>query len=158
MNSHLLGGNSMDQLGHDFAIFLFHLLNPTTFGLVVSLGTLGWQLYKRIKKMVHENYHESIQPLENKIDKLNDSIAKLRDDEKHEWTGHLVITRDIQKEVLRLQILEGIDARRLSESEVRYFYDKYKAYGGNSFVTSKVKKYLEQLEQEKLSEEKDDDK
>lgn len=144
----------MDQLGHDFAIFLSHLFNPATFGLVVSLGTLGWHLYKRIQKTVHENYHNSIQPLESKIDTLSKAIEDLRKDDKIEWDAHLVLTRDVQKEVLRLQILEGIDTRRLSESEVQYFYDKYKRFGGNSFITAKVHQYLQELKEEQ---DKDDD-
>ena len=48
----------------------------------------------------------------------------------------------LQKDVLRLQILDGIDSKRLSESEILYFFDRYKALGGNSFVEDRVKKYV----------------
>ena len=48
----------------------------------------------------------------------------------------------LQKDVLRLQILDGIDSERLSVSEVLFFFDRYKALGGNSFVDERVKQYV----------------
>ena len=48
----------------------------------------------------------------------------------------------LQKDVLRLQILDGIDSKRLSTSEVLFFFDRYKALGGNSFVEERVKQYV----------------
>lgn len=53
---------------------------------------------------------------------------------------------DIEKETLRIQILTGIDSERLSRSELLYFFDKYKALGGNSFVEDRVNMYLKILE------------
>lgn len=147
----------MDQLGSDFARFISHLLTPETFGLVTALSTIGWQLYKHIQKNLKESYHDSIKPLEEKVDSLSDDIKTLRDNEKGDWSNHLELTRDIQKEVLRLQILEGIESKRLSESEIRYFYDKYRRFGGNSFVTAKVHAYLQELSNKNKSDEKDDD-
>ena len=35
--------------------------------------------------------------------------------------------------------------KRLSTSEVLYFFDKYKALGGNSFVEEKVGQYVYEL-------------
>ena len=72
-------------------------------------------------------------------DELNARFDKIEEDNLESY-------RDMQKEILRLQILEGIDGKRLSPSEVRYFYDKYKSVGGNSFVTEKVQKYLKEIE------------
>ena len=60
---------------------------------------------------------------------------------------HDIDHADLQKEILRLQLLEGMDSKRLSISEVRYFYDKYKKFGGNSFVTGAVKDYIKELEE-----------
>lgn len=57
---------------------------------------------------------------------------------------------DNMLEVLRIQILDGIEVQRLSESEVLYFYDKYKRLGGNSFVTSRVEVYLAKLKKEEV--------
>ena len=50
----------------------------------------------------------------------------------------------VEKEVLRLQLLEGMNSYRLSPSEVSFFYDRYTALGGNSFVSGRVKEYLEE--------------
>lgn len=137
----------MDQLGQDFARFVYHLLTPETFGLVTALGTVAWQLYKYIKRNLEQNYKDAMDPVEKKLDVLNTSVKELKDNEKHDWENHLVLTRDIQKEVLRLQILEGIESKRLSESEVRFFHDKYREFGGNSFVTAKVHDYLDEIEE-----------
>lgn len=136
----------MDQLGQDFARFVYHLLTPETFGLVTALGTVLWQLHKYIKRNLEQNYKDVMDPVEKKLDELNRSVIYLKDNEKKDWKEHLVLTRDIQKEVLRLQILEGIESKRLSESEVRFFYDKYRKFGGNSFVTAKVHDYLDSLD------------
>lgn len=54
----------------------------------------------------------------------------------------------LEVEILRLQILEGMDSERLSKSELLYFYDKYQKLGGNSFVEQKVEDYIENLEME----------
>ena len=48
----------------------------------------------------------------------------------------------LQTDVLRLQILDGIDSNRLSVSEVLFLFDRYKSLGGNSFVDDRVKKYV----------------
>lgn len=85
-----------------------------------------------------EDSRKNIKPLEDKIDKALEAINDVKSD-------NVKSTRDTQKEILRLQILEGIDSHRLSESEVRYFYDKYHRDGGNSFVTEKVNQYIKDL-------------
>ena len=100
-----------------------------------------WRFFKAIKQNVKEDSKETLKPLEDKIDKSLQAIAEVRSE-------NIKSTRDTQKEILRLQILEGIDSHRLSESEVRYFYDKYHKVGGNSFVTAKVKQYLKDLEKD----------
>lgn len=56
--------------------------------------------------------------------------------------------KDTKVEILRVQILTGIDTYRFSRSELSYFFDKYKSLGGNSFVEDKCHDYLEQLEKE----------
>ena len=94
-----------------------------------------------MKQNMKEDYRKNIRPLENKIDKALEAIEDVK-------SANLKSTRDTQKEILRLQILEGIDSHRLSDSEVRYFYDKYHSVGGNSFVTEKVKQYLKDIEKD----------
>lgn len=100
-----------------------------------------WRFYKVLKRNIQEESKENLKPLEEKIDKALEAIADVKKD-------NIAGNKDTQKEILRLQILEGMDANRLSESEVRYFYDKYHKVGGNSFVTAKVKKYLDDLHKE----------
>lgn len=56
--------------------------------------------------------------------------------------------KDMKVEILRVQILTGIDTGRFSRSELSYFYDKYKSLGGNSFVENKCRDYLEKLDKE----------
>ena len=50
----------------------------------------------------------------------------------------------IQRDMLRLQIITGINSGRLSVGEVTMLYDKYKANGGNSYITRVVNDYLEE--------------
>ena len=98
----------------------------------VATITLVWGLlYKGIKlmnKKLDANQDATIEAINTKLDTLEknqkDSIETL------------------QKDVLRLQILDGIDSNRLSTSEVLFFFDRYKALGGNSFVDERVKKYV----------------
>ena len=98
----------------------------------VATITLVWGLlYKGVKlmnKKLDANQDATIEVINTKLDTLEknqkDSIETL------------------QKDVLRLQILDGIDSNRLSTSEVLFFFDRYKALGGNSFVDERVKKYV----------------
>lgn len=53
------------------------------------------------------------------------------------------ILNDLRVDVIRMQILQGIQSESFSKSELTYFYDKYTKLGGNSFVSTKVKTYLE---------------
>ena len=98
----------------------------------VATITLVWGLlYKGVKlmnKKLDANQDATIEAINTKLDTLEknqkDSIETL------------------QKDVLRLQILDGIDSKRLSPSEVLFFFDRYKALGGNSFVDDRVKQYV----------------
>ena len=98
----------------------------------VATITLVWGLlYKGVKlmsKKLDANQDATIEAINTNLDTLEknqkDSIETL------------------QKDVLRLQILDGIDSNRLSTSEVLFFFDRYKALGGNSFVEERVKQYV----------------
>lgn len=112
--------------------FVRHLLSPEELSeAAIVLGAV-WKILDRFNKK-----REASQKKTN--DELNARFDKIEEDNLESY-------RDMQKEILRLQILEGIDGKRLSPSEVRYFYDKYKSVGGNSFVTEKVQKYLKEIE------------
>ena len=51
----------------------------------------------------------------------------------------------IQRDMLRLQIITGIDSGRLSAGEVTVLYDQYKDKGGNSYISRIVDDYLEEI-------------
>lgn len=48
----------------------------------------------------------------------------------------------IERNLLRTQLLMGMEQTLFSKSELLYFYDKYTALGGNSFISDKVEIYL----------------
>ena len=126
---------TIEQLVADVGVFIHHLLSPETLSVVITLGGLGWRLIVVIKRNFNKEQNKMMKNINCHFDKLQKE--------------NNLAYRDMQKEILRLQILEGIDANRLSPSEVRYFYDKYKKFGGNSFVTERVHKYLSEIEKEK---------
>ena len=98
---------------------------------VATISLVWGLLYKGVKlmnKKLDANQDATIEAINAKLNSLEknqkDSIETL------------------QKDVLRLQILDGIDSKRLSPSEVLFFFDRYKALGGNSFVDERVKQYV----------------
>ena len=98
---------------------------------VATIALVWGLLYKGVKlmnKKLDAHQDATIAAINTKLDTLEknqkDSIETL------------------QKDVLRLQILDGIDSNRLSTSEVLFFFDRYKALGGNSFVEERVKQYV----------------
>ena len=98
----------------------------------VATITLVWGLlYKGVKlmnKKLDANQDATIEAINTKLSTL----------EKNQKES----IETLQKDVLRLQILDGIDSNRLSTSEVLFFFDRYKALGGNSFVEERVKQYV----------------
>ncbi|QDK70355.1 hypothetical protein [Lactococcus protaetiae] len=110
------------QMAIDFMINL-----PT---IVLILG-LGGKIFKRWFSRLTENINDKLDDMEKRIAAIESSAA--------------IAHKELEKEVLRLQLLEGINSERLSASEVAYFYDRYVALGGNSFVSEKVHEYLEKL-------------
>ena len=98
---------------------------------VATISLVWGLLYKGVKlmnKKLDAHQDATIATINTKLDTLEknqkDSIETL------------------QKDLLRLQILDGIDSNRLSTSEVLLFFDRYKALGGNSFVEERVKQYV----------------
>lgn len=114
----------MGDLMRDLGSLLNHLFTPETFGVVVSIGGISAGLLRMVKKGVSSLNDKT-------LDKVNELVQ--HNSER---------INDIEKEILRLQLLEGMNSNRLSPSEIAYFYDRYKALGGNSFVTARVQEYL----------------
>ena len=98
---------------------------------VATLALVWGLLYKGVKlmnKKLDANQNATIEAINTKLNSL----------EKNQKES----IETLQKDVLRLQILDGIDSKRLSPSEVLFFFDRYKALGGNSFVDDRVKQYV----------------
>ena len=98
---------------------------------VATISLVWGLLYKGVKlmnKKLDAHQDATIATINTKLDAL----------EKHQKDSF----EALQKDVLRLQILDGMDANRLSNSEVLFFFDRYKALGGNSFVEDRVKEYV----------------
>lgn len=107
---------------------------PETFSIAVTFGGIFWKFAASIKKQMDKKDTEFMTSVDSRLQAIEDSSE----------AAH----KDMRMEILRLQILDGIDAERLSISEVEFFYDKYKALGGDSFVTSKVEEYVQKLKGE----------
>ena len=105
-----------------------------------SVTTLGYGVYRKIKKILIQKQSILIKAETTKENKeQNDKIEKIEKQQIEIMTE----LNDISVDVIRMQILSGITSESFSKSELTYFYDKYTARGGNSFVSEKVKVYLE---------------
>ena len=104
------------------------ILRPENVATIALVWGLLYKGVKLMNKKLDANQDATIEAINTKLSTLEknqkDSIEAL------------------QKEILRLQILDGIDSNRLSTSEVLFFFDRYKALGGNSFVEERVKQYV----------------
>lgn len=141
----------MNVILGDLQAILNDILQPAMFGFILSLCGTVWFLMKRIRKALNRNTEDQLNRINSQIEVINESNTKLLDVINKSTDAKIKALTDkvddTTVEVLRIQILEGIDTKRLSESEIHYFYDKYKGLGGNSFVTAKVAKYLEHMEE-----------
>ena len=118
----------IEELTIAISKFVLMLLRPENVARLTLVGGLLYKGVKLINKKLDANQDATLSALSLKIDALEVSHKDSMD--------------TLQKDVLRLQILDGIDSKRLSESEILYFFDRYKALGGNSFVETRVQNYL----------------
>jgi uncharacterized protein YfkK (UPF0435 family) len=105
-----------------------HVFNPGTLAVLVTLGGLTYKAWKVLSKSITEK-------LDNQLDEIDKRLKMIENTMSGDYN-------ELNKEVLRLQILEGINSKRLSSSELLYFADKYHNFGGNSFVSAKIDEYL----------------
>ena len=105
-----------------------------------SVTTLGYGVYRKIKKILTQKQSSLIKVETTKENKEQDDRIEKIEKRQIEIMTQL---NDISVDVIRMQILSGIASESFSKSELTYFYDKYTARGGNSFVSEKVKVYLE---------------
>lgn len=104
------------------------ILRPENVATIALVWGLLYKGVKRMNKKLDANQDATIEAINTKLNSL----------EKNQKES----IEALQKDVLRLQILDGIDSNRLSTSEVLFFFDRYKALGGNSFVDERVKQYV----------------
>ena len=110
--------------------FFKWLFNPVTISslsvymtTVVFVGRWAW-------KKLEAKQNEDLVNMKSDIKDLSDNV------------NNSMLT--IQRDMLRLQIITGINSDRLSVGEVTMLYDIYKAKGGNSYISRVVNDYLEE--------------
>lgn len=121
----------MDKFPTEHAFNFFKwLFNPVTISslsvYVTTIGFAGRWAWKKLEAKQNEDLVNMKSDIKDLSDNVNDSMMT------------------IQRDMLRLQIITGINSGRLSMGEVTMLYDKYKANGGNSYITRVVDDYLEE--------------
>lgn len=121
----------MDKFPTEHAFNFFKwLFNPATISslsvYVTTIGFAGRWAWKKLEAKQNEDLVNMKSDIKDLSDNVNESMMT------------------IQRDMLRLQIITGINSGRLSIGEVTMLYDKYKANGGNSYITRVVNDYLEE--------------
>ncbi len=121
----------MDKFPAENALNLFQwLFHPVTISslsvYVTAIGFAGRWAWKKLEAKQNEDLVNMKTDIKELSDNVNDSMMT------------------IQQDMLRLQIITGINSGRLSMGEVTMLYDKYKNNGGNSYITRVVDDYLEE--------------
>ena len=119
---------SIEELIKEAGRFVAMILRPENVATIALVWGLLYKGVKLMNKKLDANQDATIEAINTKLSTL----------EKNQKES----IETLQKDVLRLQILDGIDSNRLSTSEVLFFFDRYKALGGNSFVDERVKQYV----------------
>ena len=114
---------------HAFNLFKW-LFDPVTISslsiYMTTIGLVGRWAWKKLEA----KQNEDLVNMKSDIKDLSDNV------------NHSMMT--IQRDMLRLQIITGINSGRLSVGEVTMLYDIYKAKGGNSYISRVVNDYLEE--------------
>ena len=121
----------MENFPTEQAFNLFKwLLNPVTISslsiYMTTIGFVGRWAWKKLEAKQNEDLVNMKSDIKDLSDNVNDSMMT------------------IQRDMLRLQIITGINSGRLSVGEVTMLYDIYKAKGGNSYISRVVNDYLEE--------------
>ena len=119
---------SIEELIKEAGKFVAMILRPENVATIALVWGLLYKGVKLVNKKLDANQDATIEAINTKLNTL----------EKNQKES----IEELQKDVLRLQILDGIDSKRLSVSEVLFFFDRYKALGGNSFIDERVKQYV----------------
>lgn len=111
--------------------FIQWILSPpnlTSMGTYITTLTFAGRY---IWKKLESKQNQDIEALKNEVTKLNETM---NDNMK-----------SIQKDMLRIQIITGIESKLLSAPDLTTMYDKYKEMGGNSYISRIVSDYLEEI-------------
>lgn len=115
---------------HAFNFFKW-LLSPVTISTLsvygTTIGFAGRWVWKKLEAKQDEDLANMKSDIKDLSDNVNDSMMM------------------IQRDMLRLQIITGINSGRLSPGEVTMLYDQYKDKGGNSYISRVVNDYLEEV-------------
>ena len=114
---------------HAFNFFKW-LLDPVTISKLSVYGTSVWVAGRWAWKKLEEKQDKDLANMKSDIKDLSNNVND----------SMLLIQRDM----LRLQIITGINSGRLSAGEVTMLYDQYKDKGGNSYISRVVNDYLEE--------------
>ena len=114
---------------HAFNFFKW-VFNPVTISTLsvygTTIGFAGRWAWKKLETKQNEDLANMKSDIKDLSNNVNDSMMT------------------IERDMLRLQIITGINSGRLSPGEVTMLYDQYKDKGGNSYVTRVVDDYLEE--------------
>ena len=106
------------------------LFDPVTISslsvYVTTIGFVGRWAWKKFEAKQNEDLVNMKSDIKDLSDNVNDSMQL------------------IQRDMLRLQIITGINSGRLSPGEVTMLYDQYKDKRGNSYISRVVDDYLEE--------------
>ena len=94
---------------------------------ITTLTFAGRYIWKRLES----KQNQDIETLKVEVAKLNETMSDNM--------------KTIQKDMLRIQIITGIESKLLSAPELTSMYDKYKEMGGNSYISRIVSDYLEEI-------------
>ena len=121
----------MDNFPTEHAFNLLKwLFNPVTISTLsvyaTSIVFAGRWAWKKLEAKQNEDLTNMKCDIKDLSNNVNDSMLM------------------IQRDMLRLQIITGINSGRLSAGEVTMLYDQYKDKGGNSYISRIVNDYLEE--------------
>ena len=121
----------MEKFPAEQAFNLFKwLFDPVTISslsiYMTTIGFVGRWAWKKLEAKQNEDLVNMKSDIKDLSDNVNDSMMT------------------IQRDMLRLQIITGINSGRLSIGEVTMLYDIYKSKGGNSYISRVVNDYLEE--------------
>lgn len=110
---------------------------------VVTVAGIVYGAYRSLKKRLIKQQSILIKSETRAINKEQDKKIDLQQETMNQVIESL---GSIERNLLRTQILMGMEQKLFSKSELSYFYDKYTNLGGNSFVSDKVEAYLKRTD------------